>query len=71
MKKKVSVIAICIVLTILVLGTSRYLMRMYSNAVTPVSVIKPADHIECVKIVTKDGTAVDCNWENSCGNSKR
>ena len=39
-----------------------FAMRFFSNATTPAHVINPAPHIECVKIVTGDGAAIDCNW---------
>ena len=36
--------------------------RAFSNATVPVSVINPAPGIQCVKLVSADGVAVDC-WK--------
>jgi len=36
--------------------------RALSNATVPISVINPAPGIQCVKLVSADGVAVDC-WK--------
>jgi hypothetical protein len=37
-----------------------YGTRWFSNATTPVEVIEPVPGVQCVKLVTSDGVAVDC-----------
>jgi len=48
--------ALCVILAVV------FCIRSFSNATTPVTVIEPVAGVQCVKIVTTDGAAVDC-WK--------
>ncbi len=63
MKAKTAIIYIGGTLAILLVAVLvLFSVGWVSKKISEVIVINPAPHIECVKITTLEGVAIDCNW---------
>ncbi len=52
-------VAVGLLLTSIV-GSAMYMMRLFSNATTPITLHEVAPEVICATMVTADGAAIDC-----------